>query len=108
MSTALMAVIVTEPRRQYTPLYRYLPRILDAPRVATDQQGNDVLCEIGGDRQLTPVQRGVAETVEAVLGFDFQRDEVAARGTDNDFRVDDLHCAPQDFRTTSRGGTTMR
>src|SRR5262245_43520116 len=83
MSTAAIAVIVTGPRRQYA-LVEVLPGVLDAARVAADQQRDDVLLQVARDRQLATVQRRVADPVQPVLGDELQRDEVAARRADDD------------------------
>ena len=68
-----------------------LPRILDAGRIAADQRGDHMVAEIGGDRQLAPVEGGVADAVDAFVGLDLQRDEVAARASDDDAAFGDLH-----------------
>ena len=49
-----------------------------------DQARDDVVLEIGDDRQLAAVQRGVADAVDALVGLDLQGDEVAARAGDDD------------------------
>ena len=36
--------------------------------VAADQQRRDVLAQVGGDRELAAVERGVAEPGDAVVG----------------------------------------
>src|SRR4029077_9911864 len=70
---------------------------LDAARVAADEEGNHVFGEVGGDRELTTVEGGVAEAVEAVLRHQLQGDEVAA-GTGHDHpSFYDFH-APPSFR----------
>ena len=58
-----------------------LPGVLDAVRVAVDQQRHDVLAQVGGDRQLAPVEGRVAEPGDAVIGRQLERDEVAASGS---------------------------
>ena len=68
-----------------------LPGIFDASRVAPDQQRRDVIGEVARHRQLAAVHRRIAQPVDAVLGGQLERDEVAARRTDYDSRIDDTH-----------------
>ncbi|VEH36065.1 Uncharacterised protein [Cellulomonas fimi] len=79
-----------------------LPRVLDAVRVATDQQRDDVVAQVRHDGELTPVERGVAETDDAVLGRDAQRDEVAVRAADEHLGGPDR--APGPLRRAVRAG----
>jgi hypothetical protein len=57
------------------------------------RQGDHVIPQIGDDRQLAPVQGGVADAVDAVLGGDLQGDEVAPRAGDDDLGVGDFQHA---------------
>ncbi len=43
--------------------------------------------------QLAPVERRIAQTIGAIFGHEFESYEVAARATNNDSRVNDLHRA---------------
>jgi hypothetical protein len=56
-----------------------LPDILDPAGIHADQARNDMIFEIGNDRPLAPVQSGVANAVNALVGDYFQRHEIAAR-----------------------------
>ena len=55
------------------------------------EQRQHVIGQIAGDGQLAAVERRVAETVDAVLGLELQRDEVAPRAADDDLAAGDLH-----------------
>jgi hypothetical protein len=79
-------------------LVEVLPRVLDLPRIATDEQRDDVIDQVTRDRELTSVQRGVAESEDSVLGDQFQCDEVPSRRADDHARVDDLHEGPRSMR----------
>ena len=70
-----------------------LPDILDLAGIAADQKRKNVIVEIAGDGKFAPVEGGVAQTVEAVFGGEFNRDEIAARRTDDNFGVGNLHWA---------------
>ena len=76
-----------------------LPDVLDAPRVAADQIRHQVVLEVRGDREFAAVQCCVADTGNTRARDDFQRDEVARRAGDDDFRGDDLaiRCAEPAF-----------
>jgi hypothetical protein len=60
-----------------------LPGVLDVEGIAVDEAGDDVFGEVGCDGELAAVERGVSEAVEAGVGFDFERDEVAAGRADD-------------------------
>ena len=62
-------------------LVQVLPGVFDPARIAADEQRHDVLGRGRRHGQLTPVERRIAETVDAVLGRDLQRDEVPARAS---------------------------
>ena len=66
-----------------------LPHVLDPVRVLADEEGDDVLLQIGHDGHLAPVQGGVAEAVCPVGGGDLQGDEVAARAGHDHPRIGD-------------------
>ena len=66
-------------------------------------QGSDVVGEIAGDGELAAVEGGVAEAVDAFVGFDLERDEVAARGADVDGGARDLHRCVFPFCVRLRG-----
>jgi hypothetical protein len=68
-----------------------VPDVLDAARVAPDQQRDHVIGQVARDRQLAAVQRRVAQAVDAALGLDLQRDEVPPRRADDHLRRHDLH-----------------
>ena len=80
MSTAAIAAIVTGPRRQYDDRYRNCQ--VSSMRLASRpiEQRDDVLGQVGDDRELTAVEGGVAEPGDAVVGGELERDEVAVRG----------------------------
>ncbi len=61
-----------------------LPDIFDAAGVAADQHRDDVLFQIGDHRQFAAVQGAVADTVDALIGHDLERNEVAPRTGDDD------------------------
>jgi hypothetical protein len=61
-----------------------LPDILDPRRIATDEGRDDVLGEIGRDGELATIERSVPDSMDALVGFDFQCDEIAPRTTDDD------------------------
>ena len=60
-----MADMVTGPRRQYAPRYRYCQ--VSSIRCASppDQARQDVLVQIGDDRHFAAVERGIADAVQA-------------------------------------------
>ncbi len=68
-----------------------LPGIFNAAGVAADQQRADVIAEVTDNGHLAAVESGVAETAQAVFGYNFKRDEVSSRTADNDVRIDDFH-----------------
>ena len=81
MSTAEIAAMVTGPRRQYGPRYRYcqVSSMLFASRPSSS--GSDVVAQVGGDRELAPVEGRVPEPDDAVARRELQGDEVAAPGS---------------------------
>ena len=79
------------PAAPVRALVKVVPDVLDAPRVAPDQQRDHVVGQVARDGQLAPVQRRVAEPVHAALGLDLQRDEVPPRRADDHLRRHDLH-----------------
>lgn len=68
-----------------------LPDILDPLRVHSDQARDDVLFEVGDDLQLPPVQCRVADAINALIGFNLQRDEITPRAADDDPGDGNLH-----------------
>ena len=90
-STAAMAHIVTGPRRQYAPRYRYCQMSSDLKRIAPDEAGNNVLGKIADDGKLAPVQRPVSEAIDAFVGFYLQSYEVPPRRTNDYGGIGDLH-----------------
>src|SRR6185295_10428446 len=72
-------------------LVQVLPHILDAARIASDDQRNDVVRQVACDGELASVQRRVAEAGHAVLGDELERDEIPSRAADDDPGVDDSH-----------------
>ncbi len=54
-----------------------LPRVLDPSGIASDEVGNHVLLEIGGDRQLAPIERRVPEAENSGARFDLQGHEIS-------------------------------
>ena len=69
--------------------------------------GQHVIGQVAGHGQLAPVERGVAEAVDAVLGLELQRDEVASRATRDDLAAGDSHegssCSPDGLRPAACG-----
>src|SRR5690606_32516724 len=70
-----------------------LPDVLDLVRVTPDQAGNDMLFEIGHDRQFAAIERRVTNAVKALVGHDLDRDEIASGRADDDLDVGDFHDA---------------
>ena len=68
-----------------------LPDVFDLMGVAPDQAGNDMVGEVTGNRQFTPVQRGVANAAQAFVSFNFQRDKVSPWRADDDAGGSDFH-----------------
>ena len=50
-----------------------------------------MLGQVGGHGELAPVEGGVADAVDAVLGRELEGDEVAPGGAGDDAGVRDLH-----------------
>ena len=55
------------------------------------RQGSTCSVEIAGDGELAAVERGVAEAVDALVGLDLERDEVAVRRADDQACGGNLH-----------------
>lgn len=68
-----------------------LPDIFRVSGIAPDEAGDDVFAEIADHRKFAAVQRAVAESVDAFVGFYPERDEIASRRADIHGRVGDLH-----------------
>ena len=103
VSTAAIDAIVTGPRRQYAPRYRNCH--MSSMRCASlpDEQRHDVLGQIGDDRELATVERGVAEPDEPVVGGEAQGDEVAAGARDEHLGGRDEH-GSEPFEIGDAGG----
>ena len=54
-----------------------LPDILDPERIAADQRRHDMILEIGDHGLLATVKRRIADAMDASVGFDLERHEVA-------------------------------
>ena len=68
-----------------------MPGILNPPGVPADEERDDMLGEVSGDRQLPAVERRIAETRQPILGNNLQGDEVTARAADDELGVGNLH-----------------
>ncbi len=68
-----------------------MPDVFGLEGITIEDAGDQVVGEIAGDGELAAVEGGVTEAVETFVGFDFERDEVAAGGADVDGRVANLH-----------------
>src|SRR5699024_97183 len=68
-----------------------LPGRLDLRLVATDEGGGDVVAQVGDDRELSAVQRAVAEADDPVGGSDLDGHEVPAGAGDGDVDAFDAH-----------------
>src|SRR5665647_2625745 len=73
-----------------------LPRVLDVIRVPAEQQRSDVIAQVGGDRELAPVEGRVPEPDDAIAGRELQGDEVATGTRDNHVDALDPHRASMD------------
>ena len=43
-----------------------------------------MILQIGDDRQFAPVERRIANAIDALIGLDLERDEIAPRAGDDD------------------------
>jgi hypothetical protein len=68
-----------------------LPKVFDAASVAANEEWDDMFGEISDDGEFAAIEGGVSETVEAVLGGEFECDKIAARAADDDFGIDNFH-----------------
>jgi hypothetical protein len=59
--------------------------------IPADETRDHVLVEIRFDGELASVERRIAETVHAVVGDDFQRDEIASGTGEDRIRAVDFH-----------------
>ena len=74
-----------------------LPDILDPRRIATDQRRNDVIGEIRvATASSRPLRVASPMPCTPCVGFDFQRDEIAARATDDDAAAGYFHACTMD------------
>ena len=81
---------------------KVLPDVLDHRRIAADERGDDVLGEVRRDGELAPVQRRVAQAVNALVGFDPEGDEVASGTADNDAASGNLHGGEERVKWSAR------
>ena len=75
---------------------------------AADQQRRDMVPEVADHRQLTAVQRRVADAHVALVGGEPQRDEVAARARDDDLGLVDDHFGVPSVDGCGSGGVIVR
>ena len=68
-----------------------MPDVFSLKRIAPDQARNEVILQIADDCQLASIQGRIAQAVDALVGFDFQGHEIAARTADNHFRAENFH-----------------
>ena len=68
-----------------------VPDVFRLKRIAPDQARHQVILQIARYRQLASVQSRVAQSVDALVGFDLQGHEIAARTADNHFRAVNFH-----------------
>ena len=68
-----------------------LPRVLDPVRILPDQQLRHMLLQIRGHRELTAVQRRIADPGHTILGGNPQGHEVPGRAGHKDFSSNDFH-----------------
>ncbi|ABA53425.1 hypothetical protein BURPS1710b_A0511 [Burkholderia pseudomallei 1710b] len=68
-----------------------LPDVLDVARVPADQAREHVILQIRAHRELAPVERRVAEAVDAFVGDDLDRHEIPAGAGDDDVQPFDFH-----------------
>jgi hypothetical protein len=68
-----------------------LPDVFDPARIHADDRGCDVVREVRDDRQLAPVERGVADAVDTLIGLDLQGHEIPAGTGDDDSGSRDFH-----------------
>src|SRR6185503_1500363 len=68
-----------------------LPDVFRLEGIATDEARDNVLGEVTRDGQFAAVEGPVAESVNALVGFDLQRDKIAARRSDVDASASNLH-----------------
>jgi hypothetical protein len=68
-----------------------MPEVLNVTRILANQRRNAVGFKIGGNRSFPAIERGIAQTIDAGIGKDFERNKISARTADNDFGVGDFH-----------------
>jgi hypothetical protein len=59
-----------------------------------------MILQVGHHRQLSPVERCVANAIDALIGHDLERHEIATWAGNNDFSGCDLHGAIESFGLT--------
>ncbi len=60
--------------------------------VLVAQERYDVFGQVGGDGELAAIERRVAQTCDAVVGGELERDEVTFRARDDDLGPIDDRC----------------
>ena len=65
-------------------LVEILPDVFDAMGISADKARNHMVREVARHCQFAPVQRRIAKAVDALVGLDLQRDEVAAGARHDD------------------------
>jgi hypothetical protein len=75
------------------PAVEVLPGVLDPVGVPSDQQRHQMVAQVGRHGELAPVQRGIAQSDEAVVGGQPERDEVPSGAGDEDLGRRDVHGA---------------
>ena len=79
------------PAPPVSPPIEILPGILDLMRITADQQRADMILEVGSNGKLTSVERRIAQSGHAIIGCQFQRNEVAPWATNDDFSFGNFH-----------------
>ena len=70
---------------------KVLPDILDPARIHADQARDHVVFQIGHHRKLAPVQRRIADTIDALIRDDLESDEISPRTGYNHLGRYDFH-----------------
>ena len=68
-----------------------MPDVFGLKRIAPDQARNKVILQIADDGQFASIQSGVTQTVDALVGFDLQGDEIASGTADNHLCAENFH-----------------
>ena len=72
-------------------LVEVVPDVLELLGVAPDQAVRHMVLQIAGHRQFAAIECGVADAGQALVGFDLEGHEVAARAADDDAGGRDFH-----------------